>query len=153
MELAAELDKISVLWGDSKGMRRWEGTFSQGRKFPGWCLWEKQVTFLSSLHLSFFFQSSQPSLGVHIQAAVSASPLNNFVAEETIKVPKEQAAEMLFIAAITLVADVVHKPGAAWNLPSKPGVHQAGTQSEALNTHDVVRSSSGICLAWCWSFS
>lgn len=48
--------------------------------------------------------------------------------------PEERVAEMLFIAAVTLVADVVHKLDAAWKLPSKPGVHLAGTRSEAFST-------------------
>lgn len=69
---------------------------------------------------------------------------------------KEQAAEMLSIAAVTLVADVVHKPCAAWKLPSKPGIRLAGTQSEAFSLSacdEVVHSSPGLWLAWCWSFS
>lgn len=62
---------------------------------------------MSSLYLPCFFPSSQPCLGVHVHPAVNASALNSLVAEETIKVPEEQAAETLFIAAVTLVADVV----------------------------------------------
>ena len=62
------------------------------------------MTFVSILYSSCFFPSSQPSLGVHIHPAVNASALNSLVAEETIKVPEEQAAEMLFIAAVSYLS-------------------------------------------------
>lgn len=68
---------------------------------------EEWVTFMSSLHLFCFFLSSQLILCGCVRPSVTASVLNNLVAEETIKVPAEQAAKMLLITAVTLVADAV----------------------------------------------
>lgn len=84
-------------------MRVWGRTSGQDRGCPGWSLCEEQ---LSRPVFTCFFPSSHPSLGAHIHPAIKASALNSLVAEETIKVPQEQAAEMLFIAALTLAADV-----------------------------------------------
>lgn len=81
-------------------MRGWGGASGQDRKFPGWSLCEERVTFVSSLYSPCSFLSSQPCLCVCVHLSVTASALNSLVAEETIKVPEEQAAEILFIAAV-----------------------------------------------------